>query len=295
MKDMIGIFNPKAGKGQGQIVAEKTLARFRASGINLELIETHSRGHAMTIAKEQYQNGHRDFVCMGGDGTLYEIINGLFQEGTPEKVNLAVVPIGTGNSFLKDFNSHTMNLADKIIQNKTRACDVIETIHTQGKLHWVNIFSFGFTANVGATRNRTFPNIGTIGYSFSVFLELQRLSSKLYKLKLDDRYLETDATFISINNTRFTGGEMMMAPEARPDDGLLDIIEVQKMSRMELLRAFPRIFKGTHVQLPNVKTYKTKTVEFSLNAPMDVMIDGEMMNIQPISMNVLPGAINIYA
>jgi diacylglycerol kinase (ATP) len=295
MKTMIGIFNPKAGKGEGFVVAEKTMARFKTSGIKLELIETNRRGHAMQIAHEQYQKGHRDFVCMGGDGTLYEIINGVFQDGPPESVNLAIVPIGTGNSFLKDFNDHSMNLADKIVQNKTRPCDVIETIHAHGKLHWINIFSFGFTANVGATRNRSFSNIGTIGYSFSVFLELQRLSSRLYKMKLDERYLETDATFISINNTRFTGGNMMMAPGAKPDDGLLDVIEVQKMGRLELLRAFPRIFQGTHIALPNIKSYKTKTIEFAFNQPLDVMIDGEMMNIHPFSMNVIPGAIRIYA
>ena len=295
MKEMVGIFNPKAGKGMGTEVAEKTLARFRASGINMELIETQGRKHAEKIAYEQYHKGHREFVCMGGDGTLHEIINGLFLNGKPEGVNLAIVPIGTGNSFLKDFNDHTMNLADKIIQNKTRACDVVETNFTQGKLYWVNIFSFGFTANVGATRNRKFPNMGLVGYSFSVFLELKHLSSKLFKMKLDDRSLETDATFVSINNTRYTGGNMMMAPDAKPDDGLLDVIEVQKMSRMELLRAFPRIFSGTHTTIPNVKTYKTKTIEFSFNAPLDVMIDGEMLNIQPTSMNVIPEAIRIYA
>jgi diacylglycerol kinase (ATP) len=292
---MIGILNPYAGKGLGEIVAEKTLARFRTSGINVEMIKTESAGHATHIAQEFLKKGHRDFVCMGGDGTLYETINGLFQNERPEGIHLAIVPIGTGNSFLKDFDSHTMNLADKIIQNKTRACDVIETHHKDGKLHWINIFSFGFTANVGATRNRKFPNIGNIGYSFSVFLELQRLSSRLVKMKLDDRYLETDATFISINNTRFTGGNMMMAPDAKPDDGLLDVIEVQKMGRVELLRAFPKIFNGTHTSLENVKSYKTKTIEFSFDGPIDVVIDGEMKNIQPTSMKVLPGAIQIYA
>lgn len=295
MKNMIGIYNPRAGKGQGAAVAEKTMARFKTSGINLELIETRSAGHATLIAQDAYQKGHRDFVCMGGDGTLYEVINGLFQNGTPSDVNLAIVPIGTGNSFLKDFSTHTMNLADKIIQNKTRLCDVIETTHTRGKLHWVNIFSFGFTANVGATRNQRFPNIGLIGYSFSVFLELKRLSSKLFKMKLDDRMLETDATFVSINNTRFTGGNMMMAPDAKPDDGLLDIIEVQKMTRMELLRAFPKIFKGTHTSLANVKVHKSKSIEFYFDQPLDIMIDGEMKNIQPLSMTVIPGAIRIYA
>ncbi|MEZ4846445.1 MAG: diacylglycerol kinase family lipid kinase [Bdellovibrionota bacterium] len=292
---MIAIVNPRAGNGQGHDIAEKVRARFKTSGIDLEMIETQSSGHASEIAAQQLRNGNKDFVCMGGDGTLYETINGLFQNGTPQDVNLAIVPIGTGNSFLKDFDQHSRNLADKIVQNNLRKCDVVETIHANGKLHWVNIFSFGFTSKVGATRNRRFPNIGTIGYTFSVFLELQRLSSFPVKLKLDERLVESDATFISINNTRFTGGNMMMAPNAKPDDGFLDIIEVQKMGRMELIKAFPKIFQGTHTSLDKVKTYKSKRVEFFFNQSLDIMIDGEMKNIQPISMNVLPGAINIYA
>lgn len=295
MKDMVGIYNPKAGKGMGTEVAEKTKARFRASHINLELIETRYAGHAIQIAAECLQKGNKEFVCMGGDGTLYEIVNGLFKNGQPEGIRLAIVPVGTGNSFLKDFDDHSRNLADKIVQNNLRPCDVIETNHTQGKLHWVNIFSFGFTANVGATRNRRFPNIGLIGYTLSVFLELQKLSSRIYKMKLDDRTLETDATFVSINNTRFTGGNMMMAPDAKPSDGLLDVIEVQKMGRLELLSAFPRIFTGTHTVLPKIKTHKTQSIEFDLDQPIDIMIDGEMKNIQPTHMKVLPGAIEIYA
>jgi diacylglycerol kinase (ATP) len=295
MKEMIAIVNPRAGNGQGHAIAEKTVARFKTSGINLELLETKSAGHASRIVQEQYKKGQREFVCMGGDGTLYEVINGLFEQGQPEQVKLAIVPIGTGNSFLKDFDQHTRNLADKIIQNNLRSCDVIETTHTQGKLFWVNIFSFGFTANVGATRNRRFPNIGTIGYSFSVFLELKRLSSFPVKLSLDGRLIESDATFISINNTRFTGGNMMMAPDAKPNDGLLDVIEVQKMSRVELIKAFPKIFEGTHTSLPKVKTYKAGKIDFYFDHPLDIMIDGEMKHIQPTSMHVLPGAIQIYA
>lgn len=295
MKSMVGIFNPRAGKGGGTAIADSLIARFKASAISLKMIETTSAGHATEIAQDFYRQGSREFVSLGGDGTLYEVINGLFADGIPTDVHLAVVPSGTGNSFLRDFDSHSMNLADKIIQNQTRPCDIIETIHTAGKLYWANIFSFGFTANVGATRNRKFPNTGTTGYSLAVFYEIQRLSSSLVKMKLDDRYIETDATFISINNTRFTGGNMMMAPDAKPDDGLVDVIEVQKMGRFELLKAFPHIFKGTHTTLPKVKSYKAKEIEFSFRGPLDVMIDGEMKHIQPISMKVLPSAIRIYA
>lgn len=87
----------------------------------------------------------------------------------------------------------------------------------------------------------------------------------------------------------------MMAPDAKPDDGLLDIIEVQKMGRMELIKAFPKIFKGTHTSLAKIKTYQSQTIEFSFHQPLDIMIDGEMKNIHPTSMHVIPGAIQIYA
>jgi YegS/Rv2252/BmrU family lipid kinase len=295
MMQVIGIVNSKAGKGEARMRVEKTRARFRASEINLQIVKTKSPGHAAQIAKEYFQEGHRKFLCFGGDGTLNEIVNGLFENGIPEGIQVGVVPTGTGNSFIKDFDSHTMNLADKIIQNKTRPCDVIETVHTDGKLYWINIFSFGFTSNVGNTRQKLFRGIGSLGYTLAVLLELKRLSSFPVRLQLDNEVVESDSTFISINNTRYTGGKMMMAPEALPDDGLLDIVEARKTGKMELLRAFPRIFKGTHALLPFVDFYKTKTIQFDFQKPVDVVIDGEMKNIQPLSMKVLPKAIQIYA
>ena len=100
-------------------------------------------------------------------------------------------------------------------------------------------------------------------------------------------------TFLSVNNSRYTGGKMMMAPDANTRDGLLDIIRVGRMGRISLLRTFPKIFKGTHVQHPAVSCFQAPAVDFRLGDAVDVMIDGEMMNFNPTRLEVVPGAIDV--
>ena len=102
-------------------------------------------------------------------------------------------------------------------------------------------------------------------------------------------------TFISINNSKFTGGKMMMAPGAETGDGKLDVIRVGEMGRGSLLATFPKIFKGTHLQHPAVSAQQAKEVDFQLDGDLDVMIDGEMLRIQPTHLEVVPEAMNVIA
>ncbi len=102
-------------------------------------------------------------------------------------------------------------------------------------------------------------------------------------------------TFISINNSKFTGGKMMMAPGADTGDGQLDVVRVGEMGRGSLLATFPKIFKGTHLQHPAVSALQAKEVDFELDGDLDVMIDGEMLRIQPTHLEVVPEAVNVIA
>ena len=101
--------------------------------------------------------------------------------------------------------------------------------------------------------------------------------------------------FASFNNSRFTGGKMMMAPDADTADGLIDFIRVAPLSRLNLLRTFPKIFKGTHVHNPAVTTAKVRSVEFEVDDEIDIMIDGEADRVIPTRLDVLPGALRVHA
>ncbi len=210
--------------------------------------------------------------------------------------SLGFLPLGTGNSFLRDFTDQGATYAIEALKSgKRQPCDVIRVTHTAGVLHYINIFSIGFVADVCATRNRRFPGLGEFGYSLSTVLRVATLRPYVFPMRTDGRSGEDrePLTFLSINNSRFTGGKMMMAPDANTRDGLLDIIRVGRMGRISLLRTFPKIFEGTHVAHPAVACHQAPGVDFKLDAEVDAMIDGEMLKLNPTRLEVIPSAIDV--
>ncbi len=293
----LAVVNPAAGGGACGRHAVATLDRLRQSGLQVDVFETRAAGDARVRAREELAAGRRDFIAVGGDGTSFEIVNGLLDQPIAgARPSLGFLPLGTGNSFLRDFTENGAEYAIEALQSgKRRPCDVIKVTHTAGVLHYINIFSIGFVADVGATRNRHFSGLGEFGYTLGTVLRVAGLHPYVFPMTIAGREGEDrePLTFLSINNSRFTGGKMMMAPDANTRDGLLDIIRVGKMGRLALLRTFPKIFKGTHVQHPAVSCYQATAVDLRLGGEVDVMIDGEMMKLNPTRLEVLPGAIDV--
>ncbi len=293
----LAVVNPAAGGGACGRHAPATIDRLRQSGLEVDVVETRAPGEARELARTEIAGTRRHFIAVGGDGTSFEIVNGLLdvpQNG--ERATLGFLPLGTGNSFLRDFSDQGAEYAiEALKQGKRRPCDVVRVTHTAGVMHYINIFSIGFVADVCATRNHRFPGLGEFGYTLSTVLRVATLRPYVFPMRTDGRSGEDrePLTFLSINNSRFTGGKMMMAPDANTRDGLLDIIRVGRMGRVTLLQTFPKIFKGTHVQHPAVTCSQAAGVDFELDADVDVMIDGEMMKFNPTRLEVIPGAIDV--
>lgn len=293
----LAVVNPAAGGGACGRTAPATIDRLRQSGLDVDVVETRGPGQARELARTELAGTRRHFIAVGGDGTSFEIVNGLLdvpQNG--ERPTLGFLPLGTGNSFLRDFSDKGAEYAiEALKQGKRRPCDVVRVTHTAGVLHYINIFSIGFVADVCATRNARFPGLGEFGYTLSTVLRVATLRPYTFPMRTDGRDGEDrePLTFLSINNSRFTGGKMMMAPAASTDDGLLDIIRVGRMGRISLLQTFPKIFKGTHVHHPAVACHQAAGVDFNLDADVDVMIDGEMLKFNPTRLEVVPGAIDV--
>jgi diacylglycerol kinase family enzyme len=257
--------------------------------------ETTRRGEASEIARKAYQEGFRNFLAVGGDGTSFEILNGLFPEasGPGGRVALGFLPLGTGNSFLRDFTvqgvEHTLAaLRDK----KRRACDVIRLRHANGELYFINLLSLGFPADVGETANREFKRWGELGYIFAVFTRLIGLKHLSFPHRLDNAedLNQEPALFLSFSNSKFTGGKMMIAPNADPTDGLIEYVRWAPVRRLSLLKNFPGLFTGAHIEHPLASRAAAKRVEFRLDGPVNVMIDGEILNLECRSLEILPGA-----
>lgn len=293
------IVNPAAGNGRCGHRAQGVVAALRDAGVDLDVVETRGPGDATEIARREWAAGRRTFVACGGDGTTYEILNGLFPEAleSEEKPAIGFLPLGTGNSFLRDFTNDGARYAIEYIRDsKRRPVDVLTAKHTEGTIYYSNLLSIGFTADVGALVNRAFKPFGEAGYGVGVAWKLATLHAKRMPFALDDGDFDfTPVTFLSFNNSKFTGGKMKMAPGADCADGLIDVLVVKEMGRIDLARTFPKIFEGTHVKHPKIEESQAESVRFALEHPVDVMVDGEVVSLQLERIDVLRHAIEVMA
>lgn len=300
MAPFVAIVNPAAGSGRCRGLARSALERLRGQGVVLEACETRGPGDASRLAEQAYRQGTRQLIAVGGDGTAFEILNGLSAALEPggdpsDRVSLGFLPLGTGNSFLRDFGAGDVEQAlSAIATDRRRACDVLRLETTGDTLYSLNLLSFGFVAEICAITNARFKALGTPGYGLGVVTALAKLRPIPLRMRLDGGALwEQDMVFVSICNSRFTGGSMMMAPYAETNDGQLDVIVCGPMDRRTLLATFPKIFSGRHVHHHQISAARAKTVELFEAAPLDLMIDGEVVRAQPKRLDVLASAIDV--
>ncbi|HTS05882.1 MAG TPA: diacylglycerol kinase family protein, partial [Candidatus Eisenbacteria bacterium] len=179
-RSYLAIVNPAAGGGKSQKLLGPALDRLRAGGIEVEVANTSASGDATRITREAYGRGIRNFIAVGGDGTSYEVVNGLFPESIDkEPARLGFLPLGTGNSFLRDFSDKGADYAiESILSDRARTCDVLRLRHRGGTIYYINLLSMGFSADVATLRARQFAHWGELGYFTSIFLTLARFNRR---------------------------------------------------------------------------------------------------------------------
>ncbi len=293
---MMVLVNPAAGGGRAGRQADALLSRVDRE---LDVRRTVGPGHATALVKAARERGVTQFLSVGGDGTLYEVVNGAMQtgSGTPR---LAILPLGTGNSFGRDIGVTTVEAAiDALNSGHSRPCDAVELVAEEGTFWSINLVGLGFSALAGDLMNRRFKRLGAAGYILAVLIELSRLHAPAvrYRTAQPDQdpgdWTAEDLVMLSLCNSQFTGGAMQMAPDAAIDDGLLDLIALHPMSRTRFLGAFPRIFRGTHPSLDEITVSRAARVELDLPGPVDVMIDGEVEKLTLQSVTVKRHALEV--
>jgi diacylglycerol kinase (ATP) len=298
MERFFAIVNPAAGGGRSAKLAGPALARLREGGIGVDVIASTGPGHALDLAREAYAQGYRRFIAVGGDGTAHEILNGIFSAGVPpRRVSLGFLPLGTGNSFLRDFSKNGAESSmQALLANRKRPIDLIRLTHANGQLYSFNLLSVGFTADVGALTNRHFKSLGHLGYLLGVFVRVAQLNRRAFTLRCDDDkdWDERRCLFLTFNNSKFTGGTMLIAPDADPGDGLIEFVRWGPIGRLGLMRMLPKLYDGTHIHHPLASRRAVRRVEFNVPVPIDVMIDGEIVTLECQSLDIVPAAVDIY-
>lgn len=295
----LAIVNPAAGGGKSRRLLDPAIARLKAAGIEIGVRETKGPADATRIAREAYHSGERNFIAVGGDGTSFEILNGLFPEATEgEKPTLGFLPLGTGNSFLRDFSHNGVEHAiEALLARRRQSCDVLRLRHRTGLVYYMNLLSMGFTADVATLRARRFSGWGELGYFISIFLTLARFNRRPFPVRVEREsdFDRRPSLFLTFNNSKFTGGTMMIAPKARVDDGLIEYVRWGPIGRLGLIRNLPGLYDGTHIQHRLAECKSARKIEFDLQTPVDVMIDGEVITLHCEQIDVLPGALNVVA
>ncbi len=278
-------------------MANEALGRLRAAGVDLTRVDSGAPGDATELVRAAWRQGRRRFIAVGGDGTSYEIVNGLFPAtGGAEGATLGFLPLGTGNSFLRDFTVRGPEHAlEALAAGRSRPCDVMRLTHRGGVLHFINLLSVGFTADVAALTNRRFKRLGELGYLLGVLVCLARLRRRAFPLR-GDGDAEPDrrrCLFLAFSNSKFTGGKMMIAPQAETADGLVELVRWGPIGRLGLVRNLHTLYDGTHLAHPLASRRGLRRVDFELDGPVDVMVDGEVLTLDCRSIEVLPSALSV--
>jgi YegS/Rv2252/BmrU family lipid kinase len=287
------LVNPAAGGGRGARRVRELVGRLPGAQIRT----TNGPGDATALARAAVREGAEVVVAAGGDGTLFEVVNGLLPGNGGARPALGILAVGTGNSFVRDVGLSDPSAAvDALTAGRRRRIDALRVVHADGELYAVNLVSLGFSAHAGDLTNRRFKGLGVVGYVSAVMATVARLRNQPFPHAVDGGAFDTrPATLLSFCNSRYTGGAMMMAPSADPTDGELDTVRIGPMNRRRFVSSFPRIFRGTHPDMPEVQVGRAKAVTFAAIGPVPVMIDGEVRLLDLRSIEVVPGALEVAA
>ena len=289
------VYNPTAGHGKAGRAIPKIRSRCRDLGLEIETRLTEHKGHATEILESSPLDFYDGVVAAGGDGTVFESVSGLFRNPAGPAIRFGVLPMGTGNSFSRDLglnSAHTSEALELISGGKTRKVDVGHCTTGGTEFHYLNILGFGFVTDVTAAASKL-KILGNGAYTLGVVYRTAFLNTFPVRLELDDTIIERDATFVEISNSCYTA-DFLMAPGALIDDGLLDVTLLGAISRRRLLRLFPSVFRGEHVEHKEVETFRARRITFATEHPKILSPDGELVGTSPGEVRCLHRALTVF-
>jgi diacylglycerol kinase (ATP) len=293
--NLLLIFNPHAASGR----ASRLLSRIRLGlerFASVELVLTHHSGHAIDLVAAADLGAFDGLVAAGGDGTLFEVLNGIYRHRPEARIPLGLIPVGTGNAFVRDLGlmpGDWQKGIDIIARNQPRAVDVGCVQTGSETFQFLNIVGMGFSVDAGLTAQKL-KFLGNTAYTMATLLETIKLKSYPLHIEIDGKNIEQDNVFVEISNSRYTGTSFLIAPEARIDDGLLDVTLLSGLSRRRLLRLFPTIYSGRHVKYEEVSTFQAQQITIHTPGGRLLAPDGEFQGLTPADISCLHRDLEIF-
>jgi len=275
------IVNTVAGHGKALKVAARVEAWLKERGVNYNLAYTEYPGHAVELAKACGDRGDDRLFCVGGDGTVFEVANGLVGSGTA----LGVIPGGTGNDFARSLGLSQDPVAtmEMLLSAPTRTANMCRL----NDRHFINVCGSGFDVEVVEACNRVkHLGRGMLPYLYGVLRTLFTYEPRRFAVELDGETRQGPLLLVAVANGRYFGGGMHVAPMARLDDDLLDVIMVRPMSRLRIVRLLPKLIDGSYIQLTEVVEHR-RCRSVRLSSPgMRMQVDGEIIAIEDAMLDI---------
>jgi diacylglycerol kinase (ATP) len=284
--------NPASGHGNAPHAAERAVARFQQRGVDVIEIVGSAAEHARRLVDEALARGTDALVVCGGDGVISLALQALALGDVP----LGIIPAGTGNDHAREYGvpRDPEAAADVVADGWAETVDLGRIVNFSGVEKWFGtVMAAGFDSLVSDRTNRMRWPHGRMRYNVAILAELSKLRPLPFRLALDDgEELVADLTLAAFGNTRSYGGGMLICPDADHADGQLDITMVHATSRTRLIRLFPTVFKGAHVNLDRVTTARAKSI--SVDSPgINAYADGEFVCPLPVEVSAVPAALKI--
>ncbi|MEA2076967.1 MAG: diacylglycerol kinase family protein [Candidatus Marinimicrobia bacterium] len=290
------VYNPHSGGGRGDNLAPLAIKALQDAGHQVTEHRTLYHDHATEIVRHLDLNTCDALVSVGGDGTMYEVLNGLIKN---EKVKtyptFGIIPVGTGNSFSQDIGMRTWrDGVTAISEAKKKQVDVIK-FTTEGEDYYsLNCIGFGLPTDVCVYGNKYKKFLGKAAYTASALIEIMRFKPFHTKLEVDGVEHEFDAALANFSNSTIFGGNMKISPNSVIDDGLIELIILNNCKKGEIIKALPTLYTGNHLSNPHIKVYQGKHFKVETFPEKTCNPEGEIFGVTPLEVIVLPKKVELF-
>lgn len=301
--DWLIIVNPNAGNGKGKKDWNTISSLLKESDLNFTEKFTEKKGHAINLTIEGIESGFRKLIIVGGDGTLNEVVNGVFLNTTCPTIDivLALIPVGTGNDWGRMFG---------IPLDYKKSIEIItgnkQMVHDTGMIsfynesekrerYFINIAGLGFESVV-VKRTNIQKDLGRNGkaiYLYNLLISLLSYKNCKAEVIIDGEKIAADVFSINVGNGRYCGGGMRQTPLALPNDGVFDVTIINGIGKIEIIKNLKILYDGTILDHPKIDGYKCRNLKVNSDSLIYAEADGESLGHTPVEFNIIPASINI--
>lgn len=302
-QEWFAIVNPNAGNGKGRKDWTRISDILAKNEISFNVKTTQRKGQATEFTRELIAGGCRKIISVGGDGTLNEIVNGIFtQDNCPTtEITLSLIPLGTGNDWGRMFGIPLLyEGAVQVIKEGKRMLHDIGVIsyfngEEKAKTYFINIAGLGFEAVVVRKTNKQ-KDKGMSNkaiYFYNLLSSLITYRNTPVNITIDKMTTRVKVFSINVGNGRYCGGGMRQTPDALPDDGLFDITVIKEMGKIEIIKSLQLLYNGTIMSHPKVDGYRSNNLKVTSDSLLFIEADGESLGHTPVEFSIIPSAVNI--